>query len=181
MFVRRRSLDPIFLPPPPLAQPTVAMVDGRELWKGSSVRLHQVQRLIEKGLFPVGEEGVDWVLPGGEVIPRPLEEFVVSFLPFYERGFATPAGRFLQELLAAYQVELQHLFPIGILHAVVFVALCEGFLGVRPHLNLWRHLFWASPYLIVSQSRSYSISMGCCSIRLRPGGGCWYFFCTIKV
>ena len=38
-------------------------------------------------------------------------------------------------------MELQHLTPNKIQHMAAFVALCEGFLGIDPHFDLWRHLF----------------------------------------
>ena len=38
-------------------------------------------------------------------------------------------------------MELQRLTPNGIQHIAAFVALCEGFLGIDPHFDLWRYLF----------------------------------------
>ena len=38
-------------------------------------------------------------------------------------------------------MELQHLNPNGIQHIAAFVALCEGFLGISPHFDLWWYLF----------------------------------------
>ena len=71
----------------------------------------------------------------------PLVSYVVLFAYFHERGFVTPTHRFLQGLLHYYKIELQHLNPNGIQHMVMFVALCEGFLGISPHFDLWRYLF----------------------------------------
>ena len=62
----------------------------------------------------------------------------MSFARFHERGFNTPAHKFLRGLLNYYKVELQHLTPNGVQHIAVFVALCEGFLGISPHFDLWR-------------------------------------------
>ena len=36
---------------------------------------------------------------------------------------------------------MQHLTPNGIQHIAAFIALCEGFLGISPHFDLWRYLF----------------------------------------
>ena len=74
-------------------------------------------------------------------MPSPPDNYVVLFAHFHERGFATPAHRFLQGLLHYYKIELRHLNPYGIQHMVAFVALCEGFLGISPHFDLWRHFF----------------------------------------
>ena len=54
------------------------------------------------------------------------------------------AHQFLRGLMDYYQVELQHLTANGIQHIAAFVALCEGFLGIDPHFDLWRYLFAAS-------------------------------------
>ena len=51
--------------------------------------------------------------PGEEDLPLPSDGYVVSFVHFHERGFATPAYRFLRGLLHYYKIELQHLNPNG--------------------------------------------------------------------
>ena len=56
-------------------------------------------------------------------------------------GIHHPAHKFLRGLLDYYKVELQHLTPNGVQHIAAFVALCEGFLEISPHFDLWRYLF----------------------------------------
>ena len=51
------------------------------------------------------------------------------------------AHKFVQGLLHFYKTELQHLNPNGIQHMAAFVALCEEFLWISPHFNLWRYFF----------------------------------------
>lgn len=43
---------------------------------------------------------------------------------------------FLRMLLFFYGLELHHLNPDSILQVAIFIILYEGFLGIRPHLNL---------------------------------------------
>jgi hypothetical protein len=38
-------------------------------------------------------------------------------------------------------VELHHFTPNAISHAAIFAAVCEGYLGMEPHWELWLHLF----------------------------------------
>ena len=38
-------------------------------------------------------------------------------------------------------VKLQHLTPNETQHIAAFIALCEGFMGIDPHFDLWRHIF----------------------------------------
>jgi hypothetical protein len=44
-------------------------------------------------------------------------------------------------LLQYYGQELHNLTPLGILHIMAFVTLCEAFMGTGPHFNLWNHFF----------------------------------------
>lgn len=40
-----------------------------------------------------------------------------------------------------YIVELLHLNPYGIKHIAMFMVLCKGFVGIKPHFELYQHLF----------------------------------------
>jgi hypothetical protein len=40
-----------------------------------------------------------------------------------------------------YSLELDHLTPIGVLHIVAFVTLCEAYLGIDTDLDLWKYFF----------------------------------------
>jgi hypothetical protein len=66
---------------------------------------------------------------------------MVSFVAFHERGLRTLPIRFMRVLLHYYKVELHHLAPNSISQAAIFAAVCEGYLGMEPHWNLWLHLF----------------------------------------
>jgi hypothetical protein len=81
--------------------------------------------------------------PGSEVDPTPPPGYVVSFIPFHERGFGVPASCFMRALLHYYGMELHNLNPNSIAQAAIFAAVCEGFLGIDPHWDLWTHLFSA--------------------------------------
>jgi hypothetical protein len=51
---------------------------------------------------------------------------------------------------------------------VPFIALCEGYLGIDPHFDLWRYFFAAN--LQKKRERNQSdrlMPMGCASIHLR--------------
>ena len=92
----------------------------------------------------------------------------MSFAVFHERGFAIPAHRFLRGLLDYYDVELQHLTPNGVQHMATFVALCEGFLGIDPHFDLWRYFFTVSLSKRRVGGKEVNVPMGCASIHLCP-------------
>jgi hypothetical protein len=42
---------------------------------------------------------VAYRVPEDPVFPAPMEEYVFTFIAFYERGFDAPSHRFLQSLL----------------------------------------------------------------------------------
>ena len=81
------------------------------------------------------------VLMRSEVEPRPKENEVISFIPFHLLGFGLPAHPLLRWLLYYYGLCLHNLTPEGILHLLVFIMLCEGFLGMPTHYDLWWFLF----------------------------------------
>jgi hypothetical protein len=66
---------------------------------------------------------------------------VVSFTAFHERGFSVPPHQFLCSLLRYYGLKLHHLTAFVVLHIIVFVTLCEAYLGVDPDLDLWKYSF----------------------------------------
>ncbi|RLN27738.1 putative gypsy-type retrotransposon [Panicum miliaceum] len=65
---------------------------------------------------------------------------MVIFLSFYEKGFGLLSGAFFQGLLQYYRVEVTQLKFNSIAQIATFIHLCEGFLGITPHFNLWRAL-----------------------------------------
>ena len=48
---------------------------------------------------------------------------------------------FLSGLLYYYKIQLHHLTPNSSVHISIFVHLCEAFLGIEPHFELFRFLF----------------------------------------
>ena len=72
-------------------------------------------------------------------------------------------------LLHYYKIELQHLNPNGIQHMAVLVALCEGFLGISPHFELWMHFFTVNLQKKREKSgrQELHMPMGCVGIQLR--------------
>jgi hypothetical protein len=65
----------------------------------------------------------------------------VVFWSFYEKEFALPVGAFFHGLLHFYGLEVTHLKPNSIVQITIFIHLCEGYMGVSPHFNLWQALY----------------------------------------
>ena len=112
-----------------------------DLWCHSDITFQRMEGLIHRGLLHAQTSTTEWLLPSNEDSLSPPDGYMVSFTHFHEHGFATPTHKFLQGLLHYYKIELQHLNPNGIQHIAAFIALCEGFLGISPHFDLWWHFF----------------------------------------
>jgi hypothetical protein len=54
-----------------------------------------------------------------------------------------PSHQFLRLLLQFYGLELHHWTPSVILHIAAFMILCEAYLGIELHFNLWNYFFHA--------------------------------------
>jgi hypothetical protein len=102
-------------------------------------------------------------------LPASPPGYVLSFVSFHERGFGVPASRFMWAILHFYGVELHNLSPNSIAQAAIFTAVCEGFLGIDPHWDLWTHLFSAEPFALTTGERRVRMAVraGGCILQLR--------------
>ena len=65
--------------------------------------------------------------------------------PISVAGLGFPIHPFLRGLLEFYGIQLHNLTPGSILHISGFVVLCELFLGIEAHFELWRNSFASFP------------------------------------
>ena len=114
-------------------------------WDPSNVSVEMLQSLVDDGLLcPITDpDRPEWIAPLGEPELRPPVGYVVSFVSFHERGLSVPADRFMRALPHYYGVELHNFNSNSIAQVAIFVAVCEGYLGIAPHWELWLHLFRA--------------------------------------
>jgi hypothetical protein len=62
---------------------------------------------------------------------------------------------------------MQNLNPNSILQIGVLIALCEGYLGIRPNFALWKYYFCAIVFLkIVRRGEMASVRIRSCAIQL---------------
>ena len=93
-------------------------------------------------LMNISPERPAWIAPRAEETePNPPEGYVVSLVCLHERGFGVPVNRFIRALCEYYGAELHNFGPNSISQAAVFVAVCEGYLGIEAQWDLWIHLF----------------------------------------
>jgi hypothetical protein len=98
---------------------------------------------------------------------------MVSFVVFHERGLGMPTRRFMRAILHYYRVELHHLDPNSISQAAIFVAVCEGYLGMEPHWKLWLHLFKAEHFTKKAGERGvrWAVHAESCTLQVWAGRG----------
>jgi hypothetical protein len=130
-----------------------------------------LQALVADGLLrPLsGDPQPEWMAPPSGAAPSPPSGYVLSFVSFHERGFGVPASRFMRAILHFYGVELHNLSPNSIAQAAIFAAVCEGFLGIDPHWDLWTHLFSSEPFALATGERRVRmvVRAGGCILQLR--------------
>ena len=107
-----------------------------ELWTASTVPEGVLEQMVRDGVLPE-KNIIGWRAAAGESFPTPDTEEIVVFESFFYSGFGLPTSEFFRGLLHYYGIELIHLNPNSILHIATFIELCEAFLGIAPHFNLF--------------------------------------------
>ena len=108
-------------------------------WGKSSATVAVLEQLVADRLLPrITDSGAPaWISPRpDETEPKPPQGYVVSFMRLHERGFGVPVSRFMRALCDYYGAELHNFSPNAISQAAVFVAICEGYLGIEVHWDL---------------------------------------------
>jgi hypothetical protein len=149
------------------------VIPPRDPWPFSTVTVEDLQALVTKGLLRPLSGGLqlEWLAPGSEADPTPPPGYVVSFTPFHEWGFGMLVSRFMRALPHYYGVELHNFNPNSIAQAAIFVAVCDGFLGIDPHWDLWTHLFSAEFFAVSTDMKMVHMAVraGICTLQLRSG------------
>jgi hypothetical protein len=113
-------------------------------WSPSKCSESSLLRLVSDGLLQ-SQNLIHWRVPLEDQHPQENDNEIVSFLHFAERGLAFPTSSFFRGLLYFYGLELHHLNPNSVCHISIFIHLCEAFLGIEPHFDLFRFLFRVKP------------------------------------
>ena len=115
-----------------------------EGWIASRCSEFDLETLVSSGLL-AHKSVIQWRPTLGEDRPYENTGEIIAFSPYFERKFAVPCSNFFSGLLYYYRIQLHHLLPNSILHISIFVHLCEVFLGIEPHFELFRFLFHLKP------------------------------------
>jgi hypothetical protein len=111
-------------------------------WIALEVMQEHLQNLVSQGYITAAEL-TTCRMPEDPASLVPVRGYIVACAVFYERRFGVPSHLFLRSLQQFYGLDLHRLTPSGILHMVAFVTLCEAYMGIEPHFNLWNYFFRA--------------------------------------
>jgi hypothetical protein len=149
----------------------VTVVSPCDPWPFSTVTADDLEALVADDLLrPLSSDPQsEWMAPPSGAAPSPPPGYVLSFVSFHKWGFRVPASRFMRAILHFYGVELHNLSPNSIAQAAIFAAVCEGFLGIAPHWDLWTHLFSAELFASTTGERRVRMAVraGGCILQLR--------------
>ena len=110
-------------------------------WVPSLMGEMELNEMVEAGVLP-DHVTTEWRSIDGEPYLMPHTNKLVVFKDYLWRGLGLLVHPFLRDLLEFWGVSLCNLHPNTILHISVFIHFCEVYLGILPHFNLFRHLFW---------------------------------------
>jgi hypothetical protein len=82
-----------------------------------------------------------WRSAMGDLASAPREGEIVVLMSHIERSISFPLSDFYITVLDYYQVQPFQLSPNSVLIMSGFAALCEGYLGVSPSLELFRYYY----------------------------------------
>ena len=111
-----------------------------EGWMASKCSKSDLGSLVSAGHLPE-KSVIQWRSSLGEDRPYENTGEIVAFTSYLERGLGFPCSFFFSGLLRYYRIQLHHLTPNSFVHISIFVHLCEAFLGIEPHFELFRFLF----------------------------------------
>jgi hypothetical protein len=67
---------------------------------------------------------------------------VVVFYDHLPRGFALPASSFMRQFLDHFHLQPHHIGANAMMTLAAFATLCEAYLGIWPHVELFRRLIY---------------------------------------
>ena len=114
-------------------------------WRKSKLTESEISSLVGRWLLRP-RSIVQWFSAEGHARPFERVAETVMFKSFVEHGLAIPVCDFLRGLLFFWGIQLHHLTPSYILRIAIFVHLCGAFLRIYPHFDLFKSLFFLSPY-----------------------------------
>jgi hypothetical protein len=109
-------------------------------WQKSHVKDTDIQALEGAGtVAPQAESG--WRTDFKAPVPVPNPSEIMMLKSHVERGLSMPPSLFFTNLLKFYGLQLHHISPNSLVSVAGYTALCEGYLGIRPRVDLFQLFF----------------------------------------
>jgi hypothetical protein len=109
-------------------------------WVKCHVKDIHVQALENEGTVAPQAES-HWRTDFKAMVPAPNSAEIMMLKSHVERGLSMPPSPFFTNLLKFYGLQLHHIAPNSLVSVVGYAALCEGFLEVRPRVDLFQLFF----------------------------------------
>jgi hypothetical protein len=105
-------------------------------WDSCNLNEEILSSLEQEGRI-AAKEISRWRVDPDAAMPAPSDEEVVILKSHIDRGLSFLPSYFLKGVLRHYRLQLHHIAPNSFTALAGFVALCEGYLGISPHGDLF--------------------------------------------
>jgi hypothetical protein len=105
-------------------------------WAKCHVKDAHVQTLEDEGTMAPQAES-HWWTDFKALLPAPNSTKIVMLKSHVERGLSMLPSSFFTNLLKFYGLQLHHIAPNSLVSVVGYAALCEGYLGIHPRVDLF--------------------------------------------
>jgi hypothetical protein len=105
-------------------------------WVKCHIKDAHVQALEDEGTVAPWVES-QWRTNHKALVPAPNPTEILMLKSHVERGHSMPPSHFFSNLLKFYGLQLHHIAPNSLVSVAGYAALCEGFLGIRPRVDLF--------------------------------------------
>ena len=121
------------------------MIARSKEWVASTNTQEDLEELVFAGVLS-DQATATWWPAASERYPTPNDGELVVFEDFFHRGFGLSAHPSFCKLLVYYGISLIHLNPNSILHLSIFIYLCEAYLAIEAHFNLFWYLIYLNSF-----------------------------------
>ena len=87
----------------------------------------------------------------GQVVPMLKPNERVVFILHFLHGLGFPLHPFVHKLMFYYGLDFHDLAPYFFLNISAFFVVCEAFLRIQPHLEMWLKVFNVKPKVVDGQ------------------------------
>jgi hypothetical protein len=109
-------------------------------WAKCHVKDAHVQALENEGTVAPQAES-HWRTDFKAPVPAPNSTEIMMLKSHVERGISMPPSSFFTNFLKFYGLQLHHIAPNSLVSVAGYAALCEGFLGIHPKVDLFQFFF----------------------------------------